>query len=535
MSDFFENNQEINNQNLADDTVSEIETLTAEEEESTIFSAPVEHKVKSPKNTNKKRIISIIAAALSVAILVSGTIAVIKLIPELKEDELASSIFEDITVLDRDSSTFTAVNITNTNGDFKFISKKVTSTSDEGKETVTTYWGVENIDFSKMSTDTMNTIISSVANITALREIDTKTAEECGLTDPFMRVSVEDATKGNFAYSIGAKSPDGLGYYFKLDSSDTIYVVPTNELSDLYFDLVDLADKTAISPPVFTTDTSLNKAEDGSYATFDSLTLSGSLFKNVVTIQNNNEDNSSAEIIPFIVTTPKKRYADSTRVSPLITLFSKTINVAGNYAFEITDKTLKEYRLDNPDAIVTLTINDESKSFKISVIDEEYCAVIYDGATMIRKVTSSSFEFLSLKSEDFYSNQPFLYAISDLSNMTLVDGDESFKFDISYTEDEEGNREFHVIANDKEIVAADFQNFYAEFVNTQCNDFNIEDSVGDAVSYIDYTFVDGSNTKVEFYKVSETQYQYSINGTQMGKITSAAYKKLIRNIKSQVK
>ncbi len=533
MSDFFENNQEINKHPLADDTVGEAQLQETTDEESTVFSAPIEHKVKSPKNTSKKRFISIIATALSVAILVGGTIAVIKLIPELKEEELASSVFEDITILDRDSSTFTSVSITNTNGEFKFISKQVTTTSDEGQETTTTYWGVQDIDFSKMSTDTMNSIMSSVANITALREIDTKTAEECGLVDPFMRISVEDSSKGNFAFSVGAKSPDGLGYYFMLDGSDKIYVVPTNELSDFQFKLVDLADKTAISAPVFTTDTSANKAEDGSYATFDSITLSGTLFKNTITIENNTDKNSSAEIIPYIITTPTKRYADSTKISPLITLFSKNINVAGNYAFDITSNTLKEFGLDNPDAIVTLTINGESKSFKISVIDDEFCAVIYDGATMIRKVDSSSFEFLSLKAEDFYSNQPFMYAISDVSTMTLVDGKESFKFDISYTEDEEQNRVFHIVANGKEIVASDFQSFYAEFVNIQCSDFNIEDVSGEAVSSIKYNFADGSETTIKFYKVNETQYQYSVDDTPMGKITSAAYKKLIRSIKAQ--
>ena len=80
MSDFSQNNQELNEQVIADETVSETAV-----EESSIFSAPVEHNDKAPKNANKKRFVSIIAATLAVAILIGGTIAVIKFIPELKD------------------------------------------------------------------------------------------------------------------------------------------------------------------------------------------------------------------------------------------------------------------------------------------------------------------------------------------------------------------------------------------------------------------------------------------------------------------
>lgn len=534
MSDFFENNQEIKEQSPVDSTVGEAATQeTADEEESTVFAAPAEHKDKSPKKAGKKRLVSIIAACLAVAILIGGTVAVIKLIPELQDDEAASSVFEDISLIDKDSSTFTAVNITNTNGTFKFITKQITAADEEGATQTTTYWGVEGIDISKMSTDAMNSVISSAASITALREITTKTAAECGFDKPMIKVSVEDATNGSFGFVVGDESPDGLGYYFMLDGSDKIYVVPTNELSDFQFALIDLADKTAIPATIFNTDTSENKEEDGSYAYFDSLTLSGKLYSDTITIENNKEDSASAEIVPYIITTPTKRYAQSENLTSLIGLFSSTVNVSGNYAFDINDQTLKEFGLDDPDAVVTMTINGESKSFKISVVDDSYCAVIYDGATMIRKVTYDSFAFLSLTTEDFYNHQPFMYSISDVASLELVDGEERFKFDISSTKDEDENVTFHILANGTEIVASDFQTFYADFVGIQCSDFTIEEPSDEPVSSITFTFNNGSVVDIDFYKINETEYQYSIDDTHMGRITSSAYTKMIRNIKAQ--
>lgn len=531
MSDFFENNQEIKEQSSADNTVSETSVEEAAEEESTVFAAPAEHKDKAPKS--KKRLVSIIAACLAVAILIGGTIAVIKLIPELKEDEVASSVFEDISLIDKDSSTFTAVNITNTNGTFKFIKKQISSTNEDGKTETKTYWGVEDIDVSKMSTDSMTSVITSASSIAAIREISTKTAEECGFDKPLIKVGVEDAANGSYGFVVGDQSPDGLGYYFMLDGSDKIYVVPTTELSDFQFKLIDLSDKTAIPTTIFTTDTSSNKEEDGSYAYFDSLALSGKLYGDTVTIENNKVEGASAEVTPYIITTPTKRYAKTENLTSLINLFSNSTVVAGNYAFDINDKTIKEFGLDNPDAIVTMTINGESKSFKISLVDDSYCAVIYDGATMIRKADISSFPFLALKTESFYNEHPFMYSISDISALELVDGEEKVKFDISYTEDEDSVKTFHISYNGKEIVASDFQNFYADFVATQCNSFEVTETSGDPESSITFTFHNGSDTVVEFYKISETQYQYSVDDIPMGRITSSAYRKIIRNVKAQ--
>ena len=67
--------------------ISEIESVEENTDEvfSTVFSAPAEHK-RAPKR-KKHRLLVAIASVLSVAILIGGTVAVIKLIPE-KEEEI---------------------------------------------------------------------------------------------------------------------------------------------------------------------------------------------------------------------------------------------------------------------------------------------------------------------------------------------------------------------------------------------------------------------------------------------------------------
>ena len=513
MSDFFDNTQD-NTQNELETAAEPVLSDAANgfEEESTVFSAPKEHKHKAPKKGNKKRLTSIIAAALAVAVLIGGTVTVIKLIPELQDEEVADSIFEDITVLDNDSSNFKTVTITNSNGTFNFVTQKIETTNDDGEVETTEYWTAEGIDATKLSTTTMESIISSAASITAIREINSKSASDCGFDEPSVKVTVDDKDGNSYAFFIGDESSDMLGYYFMLEGSDKIYVVAAGEFSDFLFSLNDLGDKTSIPATLFEADTSENKTEDGSYAYFDSLTLSGKNFPETVTIINNNEDTASAEIVPYLITTPPKRYANSSNLSSLVSLFSNTTTVEGNYAFDITDETLKQYRLDNPDVIVTMTIEGESKSFEISAIDNTYCAVIYDGATMIRKVSTDSFAFMSLKAEDFYNKNPFLYAISDLSSLSLKTDEDDIKFDISITEDEDSNKVYNISANGTKITASDFQDFYADFVMIECSDFTIEDVSGEPNASIIFDLNDGSDVTINFYKVNATQYQYSIDG-----------------------
>ena len=529
MSDLFENQPNELKTDAADETVSSTENTV--DEESTVFSAPVEHKAKAPVNSGKKRITSIIAACVAVAVLVGGTIAIVKLIPEMKGDETVSSVFEDIAVVDADSNAFTAVTVNNKNGEFKFVTQQLNGVDADGKEEVTNYWTVEGIDVSKLSTTTTNTIIKAAADVIATREIDTKTPAECGFDSPKYKISVTSSATDPYTILVGNTSPDGLGSYMMLEGSDKIYVAPDSEFSDFDFALLDLSDKTSIPITTFSSSTADNKTADGTYAFFDSLTLSGKLFPETITIANNKDTGDSAALLPYIITTPTQRYANHENLSSLVALFSTESAVAGNYALDVNDETIKLLGLNNPDAIVTMTINGEARTFKFVKVDSEYSAVIYDGAPMIRKVITSNFAFLSLKSEDLYYKNLFMNSINDIKGLKLKDAEGEVNFDISYTEDENSNKTYKIIANSKEILAKNFQDFYADFVGIQCSDFKTQEINTEPDGTITFTFHDDSETVIEFYRANDTEYQYSRDGKAMGKITSSEYNKMINNIR----
>lgn len=532
MSDLFkDNNPELEQSIAADTTKDESAPNASADEDSTVFSTPAEHKDKSKATGGKKRLVSIIAACLAVAILVGGTLAVIKLIPEMTDDETPNTVFEDIVVVDADSSTFTGVTIKNKNGDFKFTTQQVTTTDEDGETKTTSYWTVDDVDYSKLSSSSLESIITSSASLIATREVS-KTVSECGFDEPIVKVTVESSSNDPYTFVVGNESPDGLGYYLMLEGRDTIYVTPQSEFSAFEFTLLDITDTTAIPATTFTVDTSENKVSDGTYAYFDSLVLSGKLYPEPLTITNNPEETEAAQLTPYLVTTPMSRYANTESLVSPINLFSTQTSVDGNYALDITDETLKIFGLDNPDVEITMTISGESRTFKISKVDETYCAVVYDGAKMIRKVQNSSFDFLSLETEDFYYKSLFMYSITELSSLTLEEGEEDIKFDISRELDDRGDNVYTILANGTEIEASNFQNYYSDFVSIQCSNFKIEDTSSNPNAIITFGFSDEKESIVEFYRINDTEYQYSIDGIAMGRIPSSAYNKMIKNLRT---
>ena len=126
----------------------------------------------------------------------------------------------------------------------------------------------------------------------------------------------------------------------------------------------------------------------------------------------------------------------------------------------------------------------------------------------------------------------FMNSINDITALKLNDSEGEIKFDISYDETEESVKTYHISVDGKEIVAKNFQDFYADFVGIQCSDFITQDISGKPDGTVTFTFYDGSETVIEFYKANDTQYQYRIDGIDMGKITSSAFNKMIKNIRS---
>ena len=535
MKEFNDNIEENSEKEFSQENVNEIE-----EEQSSIFDAPAEHK-RARARSSKMRIAIVIAASFVLAAIIVGFLT-------YKEDDKGGfTIFwihfdaktdtnqefdnptntqatKEIEVVNVSSDKFAAVTVTNKNGSFNLYWKL-----DENKEKI---WCVEGMDNSLTSSQAIEYVAANAGAISARRVIEGRNESDCGFDAPQAKIDVV-MNDGSNAYTvtIGAASADKTGTYLKFSGDEKIYLVKNDYAKYFSFELINLADTSDLSAVQYDMNNSSYFDGEKILTTFDKITVSGKAYdRDIVIVPNTVPDQSG--LIPFMVSSPYNRYADN--VDSLVTMFTSGVDVVGSYSYDTSAASLKKYGLDNPDAVITAKIGTITKVFKLSVVDDEYCAIIDESKGMIKTVAISTVPFVLYEESDFYSDWVCMEIINQLSSFEVKTGDAQYKFGIAYDSTQSDNQSKYTIIRDggKTISTGLFQEFYQFFVGIKTADYEIGNVSGSPAATVTLVFSkDASKKEYAFYKVSDAKYQYSVNGVMMGRISATNYNKLISNVK----
>lgn len=502
--------------------------LSAEEEGSTVFSDPAEHK-KTVIKQKKRLLPKIIAAVAAVGVLAGGTVAVIKLIPEREEESSTPSI-DTITVLDMKSDDFKTVTVTNKNGVFKLYSAEETvetDSSDTSSSETEINWYLDGYDKEVINSASVESIAGNAAKLDAVREIASKSAADCGLENPAVKAEVVKNDGSEFAILVGNESPDNTGIYVKLSTEDKIYITESDLISDFTFDALSLAETSSVPGVTVTDEMKDYTGDDGALSSFDTITLTGKNYPEKVVLAPNSDENLSA-YAAFMTVSPTRRIADN--VDGIFGLFKSGVSASGAYSFDTSASARKKLGLDNPDLTAEIKIGSYTASYLFKQQEDGDYAVWYDGAKLIKKVSASSLSFIDYKVNDYYASWVCLQSINELSNFTVKTPDKTYSFDIVYDDSEDAEETYVITYEGTKLVAENFQNFYQECISLSCTDYTVDKVSGEPAMSFVFTYSDSSRDKtaVEFTKSSETKYQYSIDGIDMGKINSSALNKILR-------
>jgi hypothetical protein len=497
--------------------------VSSEETFSTIFSDPTEHKkVAAPKKNRLKIGISLF---LALAILIGGTFAVVKLIPEKVEQE-ASSEIEQIVVTEYDSAKVEKFTVKNKNGKFNFNSKieKIAATEDT-EATEEAVWYMKGYDKTHTDSTVILEKLEKLVDITAVRELSDKSLKDCGLDKPNIEAVITVEGK-DITVSIGDNSPDNVGTYLKVSTSDKIYIVGEEVASALTFTDLDLASTEAEAPLVLP-----KKYKDyyseGTLVYFDSITLSGkNLPEKLVFIQNDNED--LAGYIPYYLTKPVKRVAEN--ATGLFSAFSTGFYISGAYAYDVSNETLKSLGLNDPDCVLSIKFDDYTYTYKFKQQSDGNYAYIGNNSTFVRKVTLEDCAFLEFTTTDFYNKGVFLTPITGVKNLTFIKDGKTYSFDITENPNEDSEDQFIIKCDGKTYNSSDFQSFYQHLCMLELSDFDTVKTTEKAEFSMIYTYIDkkATATKIDFVKVSASKYQCLIDGVPMGKINATRYNKTLK-------
>lgn len=496
------------------------------EEFSTVFSNPTEHTKKAENVKKKKLLPKIIASLLAVAILAGGTVAVIKLIPKREDDTQVSSQNDELMVLTNTTNDYKSVKVTNTNGTFEFyreiVKKEATDSSSESE--IVGNWYLKGYDKEVISATTCSYVINAAATMPAVREITQKTEADCGLTKPSIKVDIVTTKDEEFSILFGSQSPDKSGYYLKLSNSDKIYLVNTDSYDDFVFTALDMAADAPL--PTFEVSEGMSDYinDDGTLISFDKMTISGLNFPEPIEIVANKDENLAA-YATYMVEKPSRRIAD--KVDEVFAIFTTGLENIGAYSLDATPASLAKVGLNNPDISIKLEVAGKSMTFDFKLQSDGNYAVNYDGAKLISQLEPSVISFATYNTNDFYSSWVALISIDDLSEFTFKTQNRSYKFGIEKNTDEKAEENYIITYNGKRIPADSFQSFYQDCISISCTDYSVSALSGEAEYSMEFKYKEnGESVRVDFVKATETRYQYSINGTQMGKVNSSAIKQL---------
>ncbi len=506
-----------------------IEITEEQDELSTIFSDPTAHKVtaESKKNPNKKRIMSVIAGVLAVAVLIGGTVAVVKLIPEKKDDDNTSSQTPQISLLTMKEAEIKNVTVKNKNGTF-IMNNAVTKDEDGYDECA---WSLQGYDMDVISDYALYDIASNFMSLSAMREITTKTAEDCGLNAPVADITITKQDDKVIGVLIGAKSPDGSGVYVKLADKETIYLVSGEIDTNLTFAALDLADTSAIAAVTLPSGNDEYLA-DGAIASFNTLTISGKGFGEKVVIKPNT-DSTTSELHPFVLTAPIQRMAEN--VDKALAVFN-SVTVSGAYSIDAKPETLSKLGLDKPDLEITAKFNNISYTFKFTKQEDGSYAVWHTGCKMIKKVEAATVELLSCTTTSFYSTWVHLQSIDDLSGFIVKSEGKEYKFDISVKKSEDSATEYTIKHNGKKLTASNFQDFYRYCISLYATDFDTTAVTSEVEYEITYIYSDAKRapTKISFQRTGG-KYLFSIDGKAVGHVNASDVNRISDYVKQVAK
>ncbi|MBQ6847661.1 MAG: DUF4340 domain-containing protein [Clostridia bacterium] len=496
-----------------------------QEEISTIFSDPAEHR--EIKKKQKKLLPKIVAGVLCIGILIASTVAIVKLIPE-KEEENSTPVFDTVNVMSLETDELSEVTVENSNGTTKLYSKTVEKTSGEDID-----WFLSGVDSELTVSLTIENVVNYVANITAIREITAKTAEECGFDSPVIKAEVVPKKGDTYTVLIGAKSPDNGGYYLKLAEKDNIYLVTEDVYTSLEFNDLDFATSAGIDGFDAEDESISSYYENDVLSRFDNLTIYDKDYQKPLIIVENS-DAATSDYYAYMITSPDNKLLATGRTDELISLYTSGITTSGAYSYDVSDASLKKFGLDKPDLQTTMSLGNTSLTYKFALQEDGYYAVISNESRLIQKVQPSLLtNIVDLDYEDYYSTALFVANISDMANFTVTTPDKTFSFDLVKNEVDEDETDpeklYTITSGERKLVVENFQNLYMQCLLLQTKDFAADKITSNPEITFSITLHSGKKLKVEFTKVNSTRYQCEVDGIYMGRVSTTSLNDVLDN------
>ena len=432
---------------------------------SSVFSKPqIEYKPRKEKKGLGIAAKTCISLAVVVA-LVASTLLINKFFGKTEElssthshteSEVTSSGMADyaVKVTDYELGDVKSVSLKNSNGKFEFY--KI-GKSDSEK------WYLEGLDERFINTDFTKLTVEDCASPKATISRDFEEGYDYGFDKPASEFTVTLKSGKEYSMTVGETFRNGgiVGSYLKSSlTPDKVYILSEENTEYYTRKMVYYVNKFAPTKVEKTDDNA--EYFDESIPKVDYAEFSGRNSKAEYRFEMSNRKNST---IDYVMVSPYEYPANTERVSFALSMINEDLEAEDIYYFNkdgVPADVLRDYNLDDPDATVKYKIGNDEVVVKASgsKTDKVYYAVTVNDGPIIYKITSRSFDFLEQDPSYFAAESVLLENVDGLKSLTFKKGKESYKFDITSKESDEGEVTISVKYDGKKIDSDNFSNYY---------------------------------------------------------------------------
>ena len=476
-----------------------------------------------------KQVRTLIIAGVAVLVLVGLLLGLLFLLPgDSEEEESSSSSSTTITILDKSADeNGESISEPVSKAVFRQGDASYTVSPDEDGQ-----MRVEGFDDLPVNTSALTAMSNNLAKMTATKKVADSSENEAdfGLDEPQATAEITYADGTVVTAELGDETPMKDGHYFRLSTSEAIYIVDSG-LSSRMLDKAEAYIGTSlIAAPTARED------DDSGQAAVYGMNLSGTVradkpFSFRVFEEG---DPENLKTFGYVITSPNLYGVNQNE--DVQNLFAGATSLSAMEAEKAhpTADDLKEYGLDDPYSVCELTLaiqsnsTDEEDSSAVVYYnktkhtirlgkknDDGYYYALVDDYNAVFLVSATSVPWAEAQYTDMMSKFLFMNNIVDVSSISVMADGKETTFELTHFPDETDNdKKLTVTVDGKAYSTSDFRSLYQVFM--QVNRYGETDETPSGEPDVTFTLrlsdEDESPLTARFYKQSANVYICAIEG-----------------------
>ena len=421
-------------------------------------------------------------------------------------------------------------------------SSSTTSSSSKKTYLYDTQWRVDGLNTKLTMSDSIGLKIQDSLEIKGFRKMENTFSsveeyhEYYGITKSLNAgcvIKFNDGTE-TLTIKVGSAVAGGDAYYFVTSLSDTIYVVKAE-----YAEVFMCTTKTFAEPTILeaVTKTDSNKSyfneTTNKLGRFDSVKISGDVFGGK-SYSFKMATGASADYMPYMMTAPYKRPADTTFLTDILNLANDGLEAIAMYSYTSTDKEKETYNLKNPKGVIEFKAGRYTYKLTIGGVvgndtDTQCMTVMVDGKDQIFGVAVDSFNFLIEASNDITKMFNPAFILEDLysiKSVEMADKTNKYKFDLKHTLREGETKIYDTVVKKGSTVmnTQSFKLIYQRVLMLSLTEYVLEEEYTKPVFSVKFNFIEGGSKLVEFTESPDDMYHYTawLDGTPLGEVIKSS-------------